>query len=341
MSSFFKKLRKLLEASKEDYLTEILAYSLEHDSVFRGRFLKLLSTFLSENKPFTIETQCAYLAERRRTDLEINLGHTHIIIECKLGSTESMSQLDDYAHILSKKSSKNKLLVFLTANREAKTKDYSGYGVGFQQIRWYDIGHCIDDECDTITKEFKYYLKEEKIIMDKISYGDIVNLQSFFTTRKKLNDILANDVSRLFVEKGLYKYNIFQPTIRTNEYVLLLNYGKHFNIALGFGNWWGEHPCLFTRMAVSRKRDEKGKTAKSIHQKLVQAGWYFIETDTNYFAVEYRKPLLDFLQYEENQREHLVAFFEKTISDLVGIQADYPEIFNKSEKPVEQATVEE
>ena len=341
MTSFFQKLRKLLDSSHEDYLTEILAYALKHDRLFRERFLRLLPAGYQEQTGFSIETQCMYQAEKRRTDVEISLGHACIMIECKLGSTESYRQLDDYARLLSLKGQPHKLLVFLTVNREEKAKDYAHLGVEFLQLRWYDIGPCITDACDTITKELKHYLKAEKILMDNISYHDIVAFQNFFQTRRKFNDILQNDVTRLFVEKGLHQYNTYQPTLRHNEYVLLFNYGKHINISLGFGNWWGEHPCLFTRLWVSHKKDAQGNIARSMYQQLQAMNWYIKEVDTGGYIVEYREPLLDYLLYEENQRVKLVSFFKKCIGDLASIMDGYPEIFGKSEKPVKQVEMTE
>lgn len=336
MKTFFQKLRKLLENSKEDYLTEILAYSLQNDLLFRKRFLGLLPSGYQEKNNFRIETQRVYKTEKRRSDIEINLGHAYIIIECKLGATEGNDQLDSYAEILSGKGFEDKLLVFLTSNRETKEKDYIKFGVGFLQLRWHDIGHCISDACDTITKEFKYYLQAEKIIMDKISYGDIVAFQAFSQTRKKFNNIL-NDVSRLYVEKGLHKYNTYQPTMRSNEYALVFSYGKHINITLGFGNWWGEHPCLFTRVWISHKKDAKGNTVKSIHQKLEQAGWYLVTNQKDGFSVEYKEQLLDYLSYKENQREKIIAFFSKCIFELADLKHEYPVVFDKSERPAEPA----
>ncbi|MDX5438502.1 MAG: PD-(D/E)XK nuclease family protein, partial [Pontibacter sp.] len=319
--SFFQKLRRLPDNSQEDYLTEIFDFAMQQDRIFREHFLRLLPPGYQQQDGFTVETQCVYQAEGRRTDIEINLGHAYLIIESKLGSTESYGQLDDYARLLSQKNQPHKLLVFLTVNRETKDEGYTHLGVDFMQLRWYDIGPCITDKCDTITQELKHYLKAEKILMDKITYNDIVTFQQFFETRKKLNDILRNDVSRLYVEKGLHSFNTYQPTVRTNEYVLQFNYGKRqeANVVLGFGNWWGEHPCLFIRLWVSNKKDPEGATATSAYEQLKQANWYLLDSTPGGYAVEYREPLLGYLQHEENQRTKLVEFFAKCIGDLASI----------------------
>jgi len=59
--------------------------------------------------------------------------------------------------------------------------------------------------------------------------------------------------------------------------------------------------------------------------------WYIKEVDTGGYIVEYREPLPEYLQHEENQRAKLVGFFEKCIGSLAGIKDGYPEIFGKSE----------
>ncbi|MFC5269974.1 PD-(D/E)XK nuclease family protein [Adhaeribacter terreus] len=142
----FNKLFNLhLKASNrplEDYLTEIFAFCLDSDKVFRERFLNLLKLVNKNIGSATVETQSIYAAQKRRTDLEINLGHSHVIIESKIASTEGIEQLDSYAKILAEKGADFKLLVFLTAKREDKFKSFPS-GINFQQLRWHDIGLCI------------------------------------------------------------------------------------------------------------------------------------------------------------------------------------------------------
>jgi len=337
MKPLFDKLFKLhLKSSNqplEDYITEIFAFCLQIDAIFRNKFLHLLNLPNKEFSSFYIDTQCAYNAESRRTDLEINLGHSYIIIESKVGSTEGLNQLDAYADILAEKGQDHKLLVFLTANREEKEKAYPN-GIIFQQLRWHEVGMCIDNSCNTITLELKNFLKEKKLIMEKLNYNDLVTFQSFFDLRRKFNDILRNDVSKLFTKKGLYSYYINQPTIRHNEFVLAYNYGKEVSISLGFGNGWGEHPCVFTRLWISHKKDKSGKFAKEFHEILTGKNWDLISTNPNGYSLECKKPLIDFLKLENNQRTEIVSFFQNCIDDLMLIVPNTPSVFNLAEKPV-------
>lgn len=338
MTSIFNKLFKLqLRSSNkplEDYLTEIFGFCLNIDIVFRNRFLQLLHLNNKDYTSFFVDTQCVYASDSRRTDLEINLGHTYIIIESKVGSVEGTNQLDAYAEILAEKGQEHKLLVFLTANREEKDKDYPS-GITFQQLRWHDVGLCINSDCHPMCQELKEFLRAQKLIMENLKYSDLVTFQAFFKTRKKFNDILRNDVSRLYTKKGLHRYNINQPTIRNNEYVFVFTYGKEVNVALGFGNWWGDHPCLFTRLWISNKKDKAGNKAKEIFHRLQDKNWQFITSNPDGYAVENKVRLIDFLQLEDSQRSEIVDFFKSCIEDLAEIKPGYLGIFNTTEKPLE------
>ncbi|GEO06555.1 hypothetical protein AAE02nite_42190 [Adhaeribacter aerolatus] len=316
----------------EDYITEIFASCLGEDEVFRNRFLQLLHLEDKNTGSFHIDTQCVYAEEGKRTDLEINLGHSFIIVENKVGSSEGPNQLDAYAKLLAQRGHEKKLLLFLTANRE--DKDYVfPKGISFQQLRWHDVGACINETCNTITQELKKFLKAKKLIMEKINYQDLVTFQSFFGLRRKFNDVL-NDVSRLYTRKGMHRWNIYQPTIRNNEYVSLFTYGKDVNVALGYGNWWGEHPCIFVRVWISHKKDITGIKAKKIHESLEGKSWDLIANQRDGYSVENKSPLIGFLQLKENQRAAIIDFFERCIDDLAEIKPDHSDIFNTSEKPV-------
>ncbi|ALJ00793.1 PD-(D/E)XK nuclease family protein [Rufibacter tibetensis] len=58
---------------------------------------------------FYIDTQCVYGTQNKRTDLEINLGHSFIMVESKIGSDEMQNQLNSYASLLAERGQQNKL----------------------------------------------------------------------------------------------------------------------------------------------------------------------------------------------------------------------------------------
>lgn len=341
MEPIFNKLFKLqVKASNrplEDYLTEIFAYCLETDQVFRNNFLLCLELENRDTSSLSIDTQCIYQAEGRRTDLEINLGHSFVLVESKVASTEGVNQLDDYAKLLVRKGADHKLLVFLTAKREEKFKLYP-LGINFQQLRWHDVGRCINAHCHPFTHELKKFLKVNQLYMENINYQDIVAFQAFFATRKKLNDILRNDVSQIYRKKGLYQYRNNQPSFHGDIYGLLYKYGEEVNVSVGFNNW-GDHPSLITRLWISNKKDPGNEIAKAISEKLKDKGWNLITTHKDGYSIQRKERLVKFLEAEDNQRTDIVQFFKDCIESLVPIKTDYPKIFNITTKRI--ASLEE
>jgi hypothetical protein len=344
MATFFQKLRTLGNSDKEDYLTEIFAFALEIDSEFRTNFLKLLPIEFSEYEMFSIQTQVEYQIDSkvRRPDIEINLGNSIIIIECKIDSEERDKQLLDYSNILINKHQSQKLLIYLTFKND--TKDFISIkeallerGIDknkvdelkFKQLRFFDIANAITNHCNSITKELKQYLFKEKLVMEKFGYEDMIALKTFFETSKKMNSILLDEITNDFVNKGLSKYATRQPTIWNNEYIIVYNYGKkNCNIALGFGNWWGEHPCLFVRLYMPKNVTNAEIVTKELKTKLKSDRWKFKQNDSG-FLVETTKKMLDLLgENDLNQRQGIIDFFKNCIDDLLKIKADFPQIFN-------------
>lgn len=327
MVTFFQKLRKLNESDKEDFLTEIFAFALISDENFRHTFfLRFLPKGFFSSEQISIETQVRYSEEKKKPDIEISSFSSFLIIENKVDSKEGDNQLKSYYEILKQKNHANKLLVYLTVQKEEKNHQFDG--VGFISLRWLDISRIIDDKCNIITQELKKYLINEKLVMEKLSYQDLFSLKSFFDTASKMQDIL-NEVTRDFA-KSLYNYINWQKTTTGREYVISYRYyNPTFIVSFGFGDWWGEHPCIFFRIAVA-KRDSDDIT-KLIYSEIQHDSWYHIKNDTH-FLVETRKPIIDFLKMEDNQRQEIIAFFKKAIDEISEVKKLHRDIFNPPKK---------
>src|SRR5258708_10534852 len=104
MSSLFERLYKNKQSEqgrnqKENFLTEIFAYCLRSDLNFRNKFLKFIGC-IEDCKDFDCVTQFSH-NEFGRPDILIKIdNHTMIIIECKVDSTQSETQLNRYAKFL-------------------------------------------------------------------------------------------------------------------------------------------------------------------------------------------------------------------------------------------------
>lgn len=325
MTTFFQKLRKLGDSNKEDYLTEIFAFALQNDSIFWNNFLKLLSKELGEQNPPFIKTQVHYQNEKRRPDIEIDIGNIFIIIECKLGAEEGDEQLDDYAEILSAKVGYDKkMLIYLTLKHDKKSKEYKG--IVFKQLRWFDIASTITDKCDLVTKELKQYLFKEKIVMEKFGYEDIVSFKMFIDTAQKMNDIL-NETSKEVKDKKLHKYNNFRPALEYKEYIIRFVFNDKCDLCFGFGYWWNEHPRLLVRLYIPLANAKT--VAEDIKCKLNNEKWNSVPNRSGYI-VETSKELAEVLLYDEiTQRKKIIDFFFESIKSLKGIKSDFPQVFGK------------
>lgn len=324
MATFFQKLRKLEDSNKEDYLTEIFAFALENDSIFRNECLKLVIEKIGEQRLSSIKTQAVYRNEKRRPDIEIDLGNTFIIIECKLGADEGTEQLDDYAKILNAKAGYDqKILVYLTLKHDEKIKNYEG--IVFKSLRWFDIASTITDKCDIITKELKQYLYKEKIVMENFKYEDIVSFKMFIDTSRKMADIL-NEVSKEVKDKKLHKFNNFKPALEDKEYIIRFMFDNKCDLCFGFGNWWNDHPRMFVRLYIPLV--DANVIAKDIEIKLHNDNWY--SKSTGGYIVENSKHLVDvLLDSEINQREKIIDFFFDSIKSLKEIKSAFPQVFGK------------
>ena len=218
MSSFFHKLYKYkqsdLRHQKENFLTEILAYCLETDKIFQGKFLSMLN-FTDQINSFECRTQTTN-EEFGKPDIFITINeNTAIVIECKVDTTQQATQLKRYADILLNHPSKNRHLVFLTKYFE-ETETFSNE-ISFTRIRWYQIFDILADSSIEVSKEFYKYLIQErmstKISFNKLELNAIKNFQetlakmSEFLVRTK--DILSSYTKSKIrilkqVEKGEY-----------------------------------------------------------------------------------------------------------------------------------------
>ncbi len=311
---------------EEDFLTEIFAYTLKTDLVFREAFFSQLPVKYSDKKFLNIQTQKIY--PERRPDIEINLEDAVIIIENKVGSEEGREQLPDYAKILRSKTVGNKLLVYITAYRDTKI---SHEGIDFVTLRWHDIGELVSPKCGDFAKEMNVYLKSEKLIMNNFDSKDLEVLGTLFSTVEKINSIFRDDVSRYFVrEMKMHSFINNQPNIEGKEYRFSYNYGKKFTISFGVEAWSEEDgPKCFIRIGFLRQLEDPRSLSEKVHNKLGgnTGNWELLSIGPDWVVVN-RKPLLDLMiSDEKNQREKICNYFFENIDKIAELKTEFPEIF--------------
>lgn len=207
MTSFFNKIYKYkqsdLRHQKENFLTEIFAYCLTNDLLFRQNFLSLIKCSESVEM-FNCATQLSdNVFGKPDVLIEIN-DDTIILIECKVGSTQEETQLKRYSNILLKDKAKKKFLIYLTKYFE-ETESFQS-PINFLAIRWYDVSEQLLNSKNDVSKEFYNYLREEKmstkISFNKSELSAIKNIQETFA---KMNEfiLLAKDRLEIYVHSKI------------------------------------------------------------------------------------------------------------------------------------------
>lgn len=223
-----------LKHQKENFLTEIFAYCLKYDEIFRRNFLNKIG-FIEKVETFDIDTQRSHkLYGRPDVYIEIN-KNTIIIIECKVESTQEKTQLERYHTILSKEpKSKNRYLILTKYYEETWVKSSK---INFKHLRWYEI-YSMNLECtNEICKELANYLKEEKMDSN-ISFlkSEIGALKSYNNAVSKMKEFIEriNEYIKS-IDKSL-KNKTIKKIERTNEYGSMI-VTRHKELKLWVGFW--------------------------------------------------------------------------------------------------------
>lgn len=175
----------------ENFLTEIFAYCLQTDSLFREDFFtSCLNIQLEKLVDINIKTQEEYEGFGR-PDIEVNYKETTILFECKVEANERFNQLEDYASILNKHKlkTKKKHIVFLT--RYFEHKEITDKNIRLHLLRWYSVFEIISERHLQITNELKKFLKEQG--MEKIknfTIQDLLAMKIIPETITKMDELL-------------------------------------------------------------------------------------------------------------------------------------------------------
>jgi len=160
---------------EEDFRTEILSFALNLLSE-KG---KLQSFFKKMDIPTgrfdSPEIKTQKITTAGRFDISIEDNDKMIIFENKWGTSTDLAQLIKYDDYLSDSLKKNKMLIHLT-------KDYTSVAYPFKnnfyKINWSDVYNSLNSlkgfKDEILCEEFLEFLKEEGIVMKKVS-GEIIN----------------------------------------------------------------------------------------------------------------------------------------------------------------------
>ena len=313
---------------KENFFTEILAHCLSNDENLLKKFLKILD--IETTGEVEIKTQTIY--DFGRPDIEINIPSKDIciLIECKIEHFERLNQLQDYTKILELKKAKNKHLVYLTKYydfRESENKK-----VNLHLIKWFDIYQIIENDNDSITKEFRNLIKDESMSESKnFNYTDLTVMKSISGTIRKMDEVL-DGLKTYYEEKiGILSKDSARSTRLTEErycnWQVFQNPGDYrFDIEFGF-NWWFDEIYVSTRVCIHTPEKFKNTTKyKNLFKRTLKE--WDAEEIKNFIIYENCLPIAQFIIDEEEQIPAMVNFLKSNVDKLLTIKKIEPEIFN-------------
>lgn len=322
--------------SKENYLTEIFAYTLENDESFFMSFLNLLQIKTSIEKIIRreIKTQVSYINYSRRPDIEIKFDDTVIIIENKIDSEEGNDQLADYIEILKSKNESNKFLLYLTKYYDYKEIDETNFK--FYPLRWYQINELITAHSkNEITKEFKQYLKIEG--MEKIKNFDVYDLSAIMTISSTVSkmDELLNQVRPYFQKKigSTVRRSLTLKNDGYYDYVGFVTEKSEFFIETGF--YWVDDLVSISVLIDSYNDSFKNtKLAKILSKELISSknNKWEINIEKDFYCLYSDKELTDYFKHKDEHIPLIKKEIEKRIDELSVIVKKNPTLFKKSSK---------
>ncbi len=236
--SFFQKIYKFKQSetknSQENFLTEIFAYCLKNDEVFRKSFFVNINLFEYNDSQIKESIKTQYITKTKgRPDICLKDDNNLIFIENKIDSLQGENQLKNYKNdLLSIENNKikNKSLIFITKHYE-ETNISKELNFNFIYLRWFDVYELIQKPTNEITKELALYLEKEKM-SKKLDFKK--EHESFFRNFEEVFYIIKDffklvkddsDISNTFNLKKFNDYILqkweFSIGIETN-----LQYGK-------------------------------------------------------------------------------------------------------------------
>lgn len=304
--------------SLENFFIEILAFCLQTDIVFADRFYQLIG-IEKANDP-QLNTQAAY--DQGRPDIEIQFDNTHILIECKIEHSERENQLIDYADILIKSPRQQKHLVYLTKYYEQKEIKYPK--IFFHQLRWNQIYENIDETCQQVTRQFKQYIKENRMATaNNFDFYDCTALDTISATIHKMDEVLDGIKPKFEAAIGKFSKDSSRSTkIQQRRYTNFHGFfidNKEpliYNIEAGFFFYEGETPFLALYIYIPRKAKNILADKVKQHFEETLSGWTADHKDEAYGFWYYRY-LSSFISNEKSHIPEMINFIHQGIDDLV------------------------
>lgn len=317
----------------ENYLTELFAFCLETDIIFRNSFLNKVCN-LNKNyfENFKISTQNEY-EKLGRPDLEIEFDNYSILIESKVESKEGENQLKKYVEILESNKNKfdNKIIVYLTKYYEKK--NIESLHCRLVNFRWFEIYNLINDSNKEITTELQKFLSAKNLKKNmNFDNNDILVLKTVPDTIQKMDEILNRIEPEMKKHFGACSTRASRSTNLGNNYYINfveLNYDEiPYSLNVGF-NWTESEPLVWIAIEFRTKKFALSTLNEILKSELVEKNkWNFCEVE-NYSYYENYKSILEFNNEDSNSIDSISNYFNVEISSLLELRSKFPAIIKR------------
>nr|WP_170857105.1 PD-(D/E)XK nuclease family protein [Algoriphagus locisalis] len=318
----------------ENYLTELFAFCLESDVIFRKVFFENCLGIYNVSNDVKVKTQVSY-KNFGRPDIEISFADTIILIECKVNSFERKDQLSNYIQILKKfhKETPSKYLVYLTKFFE--NRDFDDLGVEFRLLRWFSVCDIITNTNSEITIELKKFLIEQGMEKSKnFTIKDLLAMQTIPETMTKMDELLELFKTEFMTEFGGYSKNSSRSSqFYYNSYlnyVALKFLSKVYKLQIGFFWWWEDHelPYVGVSIELPLRSFKNSEFLRLLEEKLVKKHNWEFEENENFYNISSFLPITDFLHEDDNNFE-MHKFLQDQLQILYDLRFKDKRLFTK------------
>lgn len=328
MSSIFSRVYSYREREKknnrENFLTEIFAFCLSNDDMFKDKFLKLIDHPIRQS--LDVLTQNSY-PKYGIPDLEIRdeRNNSILIIESKVEHTERENQLEDYKNILKDfYPDSHKYLVYITKYYDQNHyADKNQDNISFTPLKWDQIYALITTDNSEITRQLKAYLKEEGMDDTKnFNFNDLASLTSISATISKMDEVL-NKIRPVYAKSlGSFPATSKATKLVNSWYGVSDNRNiENFRCWINTGFSWDENNIVYVGIdfwlpaEASVLISQLKSTLNSDEDDSKTGVWIHYENGTG-VTIQNCKYLSDFITNCDDQIPEIADYLNKIIEDI-------------------------
>lgn len=331
-TSIFDKLYRYRErpgkGDFENFCTEVFAYALEGDAVFRNAVLEHLGVAGS----FITEVKTQHRAgEWGIPDLLVELNNQIVLLfEVKVESSQGDNQLKRYAEFLqSEYSNHEKHLIFLTKYYEATNVSFTD--ITLQSLRWYQIHHLITSEMSNWTKELQNLLKTYDMANEnKFTVTDLATLCNVSELMTKMDEVL-DEVQKHVLGTFPGTSNWATRSTQLQRVGAYENDRKFKYTYLSFGFWErdGEGlPEVYLWFMYNGSEKASEVQFKSLAERMRSKFEWDFEEDGEYgMYISKSRFLADFVHEKEHDLHQVAKAVMSWFDELVSLKDEFKELF--------------